>query len=260
MAAGRQDRAQRDVGRAATTTLAVVCGRLTATISRYDLASVFSVDEVEAPELPARWNVAPSQDLYMVTADPSGARKLVSARWGLVPSWAPGPGGGSRLINARAETLAQRPAYREALMARRALLPVTGFFEWRRPGPGAPGAKIPFYFRPKGDGPLVIAGLWETWRGPEGIALRTCTIVTTAANEAVARAHHRMPVILPVDVWDEWLCPRPLPPARLHRLLVPAPCDGLELWPVSSAVNSARHDGPGLTARAPEPLGQLALI
>ena len=152
----------------------------------------------------------------------------------------------SRLINARAETLHDRPAYRSLVGSRRALLPFSAFYEWRRPGPGGPSTKQPFYFyRPDGD-PLVFAGLWDIWHDAEGEPLRTCAIITTTANNTLATVHQRMPVLLPPGAWDEWLKPGPLSPERLADLLVPAPDDLLAGYPVSQAVNSALQDGPEL--------------
>ncbi|HXW79947.1 MAG TPA: SOS response-associated peptidase [Acidimicrobiales bacterium] len=227
-----------------------MCGRATAIIPRDTLARLVDVDEVEAPELPISWNVAPTQLVYAVATSSNGTRKLRALKWGLVPSWAKDPRIGSRLINARAETLHERPAYRYLISSRRALLPVSGFYEWRRPAPGEPGAKQPFYFY-RGDGqPLVFAGLWDIWYDAEGVAMRTCTIITTTANANLAPVHHRMPVIVGPHDWDEWLKPGPLPPRRLVELLVPASNELLDGYLVGPAVNSARNDGPKLVEPA----------
>jgi len=227
-----------------------VCGRTTSTTPRDILARLLDVDEVEAPELPARWNVTPTQPVYAVAISSTGARKLRALKWGLIPSWAKDPRIGSRLINARAETLDQRPAYRSLLASRRALLPVSGFYEWRRPEPGEPATKWPFYFYRADGQPLVFAGLWDIWYDAEGRPIRTCTIVTTAANSTMASVHHRMPVILARHDWDEWLKPGPLSPSHLAGLLVPAPDELLDGYPVGPAVSSARNDGPELIERA----------
>jgi putative SOS response-associated peptidase YedK len=226
-----------------------VCGRTTSTIPRDTLARVLEVDEVEAPELPISWNLAPTQPVYAVAVSSGGARRLRALRWGLVPSWAKGPRAGSRMINARAETLADKPAFRPLLGARRALVAVSGFYEWRRPRPGeAPGSQ-PFYFYPADGGPLVLAGLWDLWRDAGGAALRTCTIITTTANATMAPVHHRMPVVVGRDDWQEWLRPEPLRPARLAELLAPAPEALLHAYPVTTAVNKATNDGPQLLER-----------
>ena len=229
-----------------------MCGRATSTTPRDALARLLDVDEVEAPELPFSWNVAPTQPVYAVATSSGGTRKLRSLRWGLVPSWAKDARIGASLINARSETLSKRPAFSSLISTRRALVPVTGFYEWRAPKAGAPGIKQPFYFRRADEQPLVFAGLWDLWRDAEGRPLRSCTIITTVANKTMVPVHHRMPVVLPKGAWDEWLRPGPLARTRLAELLAPAPDDLLDAHPVSIAVNSARNDGPELiTATAP---------
>ena len=223
-----------------------MCGRTTSTTPRDTLARLLDVDEVDAPELPISWNVAPTQPVYAVATSSTGARKLRALRWGLIPSWAKDPRIGARLINARSETLAERPAFRSLVGTRRALLPVSGFYEWRRPEPGSPTSKQPFYFYRADGEPLVFAGLWDLWHDAEGRPLLSCTIITTAANKTIAPVHHRMPVVLPRNAWDEWLRPGPLGQARLYELLAQAPDDLLEIHPVATAVNSARNNGPEL--------------
>ncbi len=209
-----------------------MCGRFGFDIPARVLAEAFGVSV--APEaLRARWNVAPTQEVLAVRA----GREAFSARWGLVPSWAKDVRIGARMINARAETLAAKPAYREALRARRCIVPASGFYEW---GPG----RQPHWLRLAGGAPMGFAGLWETWRGPDGGApLVSCTIVTVAANGAVSRLHERMPAILrPVDYGD-WLDAGAAAPGALLR-----PYAGeMEIWPVSARVNSPRNDGPELT-------------
>ncbi|MGA3221498.1 MAG: SOS response-associated peptidase [Acidimicrobiales bacterium] len=223
-----------------------MCGRTTSTIPRDTLARILEIDEVEAPELPISWNVAPTQPVYTVAKSAGGARRLRALRWGLVPSWAKDPRVGSRLINARSETLAKRPAFRSLVRARRALVPVSGFYEWRRATPGDQAGKQPFYFHRADDRPLVLAGLWDLWLDAESRPLRTCTIITTVANRTMAPVHHRMPVVVAADSWEEWLRPEPLRPSRLSELLAPAPNDLLDTYPVTTAVNKAGNDGPEL--------------
>ncbi|MGD0808542.1 MAG: SOS response-associated peptidase [Acidimicrobiales bacterium] len=218
---------------------------MTSTTPRNTLASLLAVEVLDAPELPISWNVAPTQLIYAVATGVGGARKLRALRWGLVPSWANDPKIGSRLINARCESLREKPAFRSLISTRRALVPVSGFYEWRRPAPGAPGLKQAFYFRRADGGPLVFAGLWDLWIDNEGQALRSCTIITTASNNTLAPVHHRMPVVLPEQTWDEWLTPGQSP-ERLDRLLAPAPDDLLDVYPVGAAVNSAVNDGAHL--------------
>jgi putative SOS response-associated peptidase YedK len=237
-----------------------VCGRTTSTIPRDTLARVLAVDEVEAPELPLSWNVAPTQLVYAVAVSSKGARRLRALRWGLVPSWAEGPRVGSRLINARSETLATKPAFRDLVRSRRALVAVSGFYEWRRPRAGEQAGKQPFYFHRADGEPLLLAGLWDLWRDAEGQALRTCTIITTGANATMAPVHHRMPVVVARDNWQEWLRPEPLGPGRLGQLLAPPPEDLLDAYPVTTAVNKAGNNGPELVLPAPFPptlLGQV---
>jgi putative SOS response-associated peptidase YedK len=159
----------------------------------------------------------------------------------------------TRLINARSETLSRRPAYRSLISTRRALVPVSGFYEWRRlPVPGTPSRKQPFYFHRADGEPLVFAGLWDLWKDAEGLVLRSCTIITTAANQTMTPVHNRMPAVLPLEVWDEWLRPGPLSVSRLGELLAPAPDDLLDFYPVSTAVNDARRDDPELITVSPE--------
>ena len=201
---------------------------------------------LDAPELPLSWNVAPTQPVYVAATASDGRRKLRALRWGLVPSWAKDPRIGSKLINARAETLAGRPAFRSLVGSRRGLFPVSGFYEWRRAAQGTKAPKQPFYFCRADGEPLVFAALWDIWRDAEGQPWRTCTVVTCAANATMAPVHNRMPVVLPRQAWDEWLAPGPLGPGRLGELLVPAPDDLLEAYAVGVAVNSARNNGPEL--------------
>jgi putative SOS response-associated peptidase YedK len=237
-----------------TTTLAGVCGRATSTIPRDTLAELLDVDEVDAPELPASWNVAPTQPIYTAATSSTGVRRLRALRWGLVPNWAKDPRVGAKLINARSETLHQRPAFRSLVGAHRAIVPVSGFYEWRQTGLGPEKVKQPFYFYRAGGGPLAFAGLWDIWFDAEGQPLRSCTIITTTANETMAPVHNRMPVVLSPEDWDEWLRPGQLPVTRLNEMLVPAPPDLLVFHPVGRAVNKALNDGPELitpTAVAP---------
>jgi putative SOS response-associated peptidase YedK len=228
-----------------------VCGRMTATTPKDALARLLEVDEVGAADLPPSWNVAPTQPIYAVSSSSAGARRLRALRWGLIPSWAKDPRIGARLINARSETVSQRPAFRSLIGTRRALVPASGFYEWRRRGPRAGSPKQPFYFqRPDGE-PLVFAGLWDLWLDAEERPLRSCTIITTAANKTMAPVHSRMPVVLSRENWAEWLYPGPLRRERLAELLTPAPEGLLSAYPVSTAVNKALNDGPELIAPRP---------
>jgi putative SOS response-associated peptidase YedK len=237
-----------------------MCGRYTSTTPASRLAETFHVDEVRVEELPIRYNVAPTQPVYAVaeSSGPVGQRLLGALRWGLVPPWAADPGVGARMINARAEGIDRRSAFREALARRRCIIPADAFYEWERPAAGRPR---PWAFARADGRPMAFAGLWESWRGAgasrPGEALRTCTIVTAAANEVVAPVHPRMPVILSPDAWDAWLDPSARDVTAAMALLVPPPADGLRAWTVSSLVNHAANEGPELlepeTGRRSEP-------
>jgi putative SOS response-associated peptidase YedK len=226
---------------------------MTATIPKDRLGRLLDADDSDAPDLPPSWNVAPTQPAYAVASSLSGVRRLRVLHWGLVPNWSQGPAIGAKLINARAETVSGKPAFRSLVERHRALVPVSGFYEWRRPGVNGDGSKQPFYFRRPDGGPLVFAGLWDLWKDAESRPLRSFTIITTAANQTMAPVHHRMPAVLLPPDWDEWLHPGPLRKGRLADLLVPAPEDALEAYPVGSGVNKSANDGPELIEPAVVP-------
>jgi putative SOS response-associated peptidase YedK len=247
-------------------TVAGVCGRFTSRTPVADVADWFDVDEILAPaDRPARYNVAPTDDVLLVAASADGERRrLGQARWGLVPTWAAGPEAGARLINARAETLLDRPAFRRAFARHRCLVPADGFYEWEKAGEAAGGSRKargnrPWYIEPAGGGLFAFAGLWESWRPPGDGAERlvTCTIVTTEANRVIARLHDRMPVVVAREHWEPWLDPGNDDLAGLQGLLVPAPPDAVTMRPVGRAVGDVRNDGPELLDPAPDeaPLG-----
>jgi putative SOS response-associated peptidase YedK len=215
-----------------------MCGRFTLTSAPGRLGQRFALDE-GPEELAPRYNIAPSQDVLVVAN--RAPRALRPLRWGLVPSWAKDSAIGHRMINARAETLAERPAFRSALARRRCLIPADGFYEWQRQGRAK---KQPFHIRSRDGAPLAFAGLWELWRGPDGVALGSCVIITTAANALLAPIHDRMPAILPPEAWSAWLDPAEHAAGALTPLLVPCPDDWLEAVPVSTHVNSPAHDDP----------------
>lgn len=232
-----------------------MCGRYTSTTPAEVLASAFAVDEVAVEALEPRWNVAPTLDVPVVAVRSSGRRVLGTMRWGLVPSWATDPSIGSRMINARAEGLAERAAFRAALGRRRCIVPADAFYEWQAvPGRG----KLPWAIRRRDGAPMAFAGLWEVWHGPGGAApLRTCTIITTTANGVLAPLHTRMPVVLDPADWARWLMPAPDDPTSL---LAPAPDDWFEAFPVSTRVNKVDNEGPELLERIdPPPPVQLDL-
>jgi putative SOS response-associated peptidase YedK len=221
-----------------------MCGRFGFDIPRGVLAEHFGLGA--APDVAPRYNIAPTQEAPVVLLHPdSGARVLRALRWGLVPSWSKDPRAGARLINARAEGAADKPAFRAAFKRRRCLVPAAGFYEWKR----LPKGKQPWWIRLRGGGPLAFAGLWEHWLDPQSDAtLHTFTILTTAANPLVAALHDRMPVILPPRDYTVWLDPDAARP-DLDALLVPYPPELMEAWPVSQRVNSPKNDDPSLLDR-----------
>ena len=235
-----------------------MCGRYTSTTPAEVLASAFAVDEVTVEALEPRWNVAPTLDVPVVATRSSGARVLGTMRWGLVPSWAKDASGGARMINARAEGLATKPAFRSALARRRCLVPADAFYEWQALEPGPDGkkrGKLPWAIRRRDHAPMAFAGLWEVWRdpaSPDTDPLRTCTIVTTSANGVLAPIHARMPVVLGPDGWQRWLDPA-VPVDEASQLLVPAPDEWFEAFPVSTLVNKVAVDGPELLEPLPAP-------
>ncbi len=230
-----------------------MCGRFVAASSPTLLAERFHVDLQLGTEGEPDYNVAPRERILVVRDRPDddhATRVLSRLRWGLVPSWAKGPGMGDRMINARAETVASSAAYKRSFAKRRCIIPADGFYEWRRlpPEPGSSRRRTEPTFVHRRDGePLAFAGLWSVWKVPDALAgtigdddgwLRTCTIVTTRANRLLAPIHDRMPVVLPDTAWDHWLDPRPdRDPDELVELLVPAPDDWFEAYPVSPRVN-----------------------
>jgi putative SOS response-associated peptidase YedK len=227
-----------------------MCGRFALTHSTQELADLFAIEEVLAPLTP-RYNVAPTQPVAAVIE--RERRTLEWLQWGLVPSWAPGPEGAARMINARAETLATRSAFREALRRRRCLVPASGFYEWH----GEAKRRQPIYFSAADGRPLGLAGLWETWVPEQGEPLRTCTIVTVPANPTVARYHERMPAVLAADDIAAWLSADPKPTASLLALLRPWGGTELEARAVSPRVNRASYDAAdciqSLPAEGPPP-------
>ena len=219
-----------------------MCGRYTlATPDHLGLRSRFGLDE--RIELRRRFNVAPGDHVVAVTTDREGRPRGDTLRWGLVPHWADDPKIGSRMINARADGVAERPAFRDALKTRRCLIVADGFYEWRANPARASGRKQPFHITRADGAPFAFAGLWATWRpAADGVEpLRTCAIVTTDANPAVARLHDRMPVILDPEAEAAWL-DHATPAADLHDLMAPLPDAQTALRAVCSAVNDARHD------------------
>lgn len=218
-----------------------MCGRFTMHVSMDELKALFDLDHTPE-DVPERYNIAPTQQVAVILPQGENERALEYLRWGLIPSWAKDPKIGSRMINARAETVAEKPSFRTALKKRRCLIIADGFYEWKTEG----GKKVPMYIRLKSGEPFAFAGLWDVWQAPTGESLRTCTIITTAANETLGQFHHRMPVILPKENHDRWLDVNLHETAPLLELLNPYPADLMEAGPVSTKVNSAKNEGPEL--------------
>lgn len=205
---------------------------------------------IENASLPSsRYNVAPGGGIPAVRNRPgSHTRELASLHWGLVPSWTHVPSGPPP-VNARAESLAGKPSFCEAFRTRRCLIPVSGFYEWAPQG----RTRQPWLFRLRDEQPFALAGLWESWLSPDGVALESCAIVTTTPNTVMAPIHHRMPVMLAEPVaWDAWLDPHLTNPAMLAAFLQPFPCKMMTALAVSSHVNNVRHDDAGCIAPAQE--------
>lgn len=225
-----------------------MCGRFTQERPTSDLAEIFAAEDL-ADDPGSRFNVAPT-DEAVVVVQRDEHRAIKAYRWGLIPHWADGPKIGNRMFNARAETLTSSPAFRDAFRRRRCLVPVDSFFEWRREGT----VRQPFRIVRADGRPLALAGLWSGWRDPETEEVRrTFTIVTTTPNDLMRPIHNRMPVVVPFDAWDRWLDPALPDLGELQGLLVPAPDEDLEAYPVSRAVNNVRNDGPELIERLPDP-------
>jgi len=214
-----------------------MCGRYTLTTTVRDLEEILPGLEAEEHAAP-RYNIAPTQDVAIVAND--APNRLVRVRWGLVPRWAKDASIGNKLINARAETLGEKPSFRDAFRKRRCLVLADGFYEWRKVAGST--RKQPVRVTLRDRRAFAMAGLWEEWRSPEG-PLRSCTIITTAANDALRELHDRMPVILPVEAQAAWIAGEALTPDQLAPLLVPT-SEPLELREVSTRVNNPLHDAP----------------
>lgn len=220
-----------------------MCGRFALIVDASVLADVFDVDPPR--QLTPRFNIAPTQAVPIIRSAEESARECAMVRWGLIPSWAKDDKIGARMINARAETVAEKPSFRSAVKTRRCLIPANGFFEWARKAEG----KRPHFVHFADGRTFAFAGLWERWRKGGSDPVETCTVITTRPNELVATLHDRMPVILCPDRYGEWLRPAPLPPGRLQECLSPHPADEMEAYQVSAHVNNPRNDGPECIAR-----------
>lgn len=216
-----------------------MCGRFTLAISPELLAEV--IGEIEAERIQPRYNIAPTQQVAVIRLDAGGKRHLAYLRWGLIPPWAKDAAVGNHMINARSETVAEKPAFRHAFRSRRCLVPASGFFEWKEEG----GRKQPLYVHMKDGGPMIFAGLWESWKSPEGETVESCTILTTSSNGLIRPLHDRMPVILGRNDWDIWLSCEATR-EQLTPLFQPYPSELLAMYPVGTGVNSPRNDSPEL--------------
>lgn len=214
-----------------------MCGRFTLHHPAEEVAECFGVQQVLFPLTP-RYNIAPSQPVAVVLEE--GGRCLDAYKWGLVPFWAKDPKIGNRMINARAETLSEKPSFRAALTRRRCLIPADGFYEWKKEG----DARRPYHIRLRDQNPFAFAGLYEEWQAPDGAPLRTCAIITVEPNRLMAQIHNRMPAILDADAREVWLDPALKDAPRLLQLLKPYPEKEMEAYPVSRRVNAPTFDDP----------------
>ena len=220
-----------------------MCGRFTNSAKPKDIEKEFFVGKLNPNLFQPRYNIAPTQIIPAVL-EQSGERIVNELRWGLIPSWAKDEKIGNNLINARAETLAEKPSFKNAFRSRRCIIPASGFYEWAKKGSGA---KQPFYFYLKKKDVFGFAGLWEEWLDKEsGEVLETCTIITTEANAVLEPVHDRMPVILKADDYDLWLDEKEKDTDRLQKLLAPFPASEMTSHAVSKAVNSPGNDSPEL--------------
>jgi len=221
-----------------------MCGRFVLIATVEELVEKFRI--AEAQKVEGRYNIAPGQQV-MAVREPEGARKLDSLRWGLVPSWSKDPKIGYRMINARAETIGEKPAFRAPFKKRRCIVPASGFYEWARVGLTAKSGKEkkPHYIKFRSGEPFGIAALWDAWEG-EGGVIESCTLITTSANKLISALHDRMPVILSPGDYDAWLDPELSDREKLKKMLRPHPESEMEAYEVSREVNSPKNENPKL--------------
>ncbi len=220
-----------------------MCGRYTIKAPVAQLATLFDV--LDPPPVPPRYNVAPTQSVPVVRLNPEhNRREIALLRWGLIPGWAKDAAIGNRMINARAESVADKPSFRSAFKKRRCLVVADGFYEWQKTN----GKKQPYYIGLKDGSPFAFASLWEHWRDPEDKPVETFTIITTDANELVKPIHNRMPVILQPKDYQEWLDPGVEDKVELQKLLQPYPSEAMTAYPVSLLVNNPKNEDPECVA------------
>ena len=226
-----------------------MCGRFALAASPEQLARQFELPLADVPTLKPRYNIAPTQPVAVVRVGPRATREreIGITQWGLVPEWAKDISIGSRMINARAETLAEKPSFRAAFKRRRCIIPALGFYEWRTT---ADKKKQPYFIHPREsatDTPALFAfaGLWEIWFSEDGSEVQTCTIITTEANRIMSGLHHRMPVILPPEKYAGWLDPNVDDPRALRSFLKPYDSERMQYYPVDRKVNTPRNDDAG---------------
>ncbi len=222
-----------------------MCGRFTLTANPAEVQETFGSYTFPQRFAP-RFNIAPTQPVLVIPNDDQNTADFFV--WGLIPMWAKDPSIGSRLINARGETLAEKPAFRSSLKYKRCLILADGFYEWK--GPEGKKVKTPFFIHMKDRKPFAFAGLWDSWNSPDGSLVKSCTIITTEPNELTGIIHNRMPVILHRRDYGKWLNPTPQTPDQMKPLLKPFPADLMDAYPVSTLVNSPANDIPELVVPA----------
>jgi putative SOS response-associated peptidase YedK len=222
-----------------------MCGRFTLTVNPAEVQETFSRYTFPGQFAP-RFNIAPTQPVLVIPNDDQNTADFYV--WGLIPMWAKDPSIGNRLINARGETLEEKPAFRSGLKYKRCLILADGFYEWK----GAEGKKVktPFFIHMKDRKPFAFAGLWDSWNSPDGSLVKSCTIITTEPNELTGIIHNRMPVILHPRDYAKWLDPSPQTPDQLKPLIKPFPADLMDAYPVSTLVNTPANDKPELVVPA----------
>ena len=215
-----------------------MCGRFALATDNETIAQQFELPLPEGMALAPRYNIAPTQPVTAVRLNRAHQREITHFQWGLIPSWSKDPKIGSRMINARSETVADKPSFRAAFKRRRCIIPATGFYEWQKLN----GGKQPTYIHPAEENLFALAGLWEVWHSADGSEIESCTILTTRPNELMEPIHNRMPVILEREDYDVWLEPGDQPEQGLH-LLRPFPSHKMATYPVSTFVNNPRNEG-----------------